>query len=99
MANEDYIAFLPAHGASRVSELNKEDLLAFAEAYMDEISARSIRRLADNYYGIDVDWEEVASWAEKAFLSSKPLYCAPIRGECIASVTMESKSRIDYQLI
>lgn len=99
MITNDYKAFLAARGASSISELGKKDLLAFAEAYMDDMSVRSIKRLAENFYGIDVDWKEAAFWVEKAFLSHKSLLCSPIRGECIASVTMASKSRIEYQLI
>ena len=81
MANEDYKAFLTAHGASRVSELNKEDLLAFAEAYMDEVSSTCISCLIREVDGITPDWKEVATWVEKAFAENKRFRYSVIEAE------------------
>lgn len=99
MANEDYKAFLPAHGASRVSELDKEGLLTFAEAYMDEVSSTSISRLIREVDGITPDWKEVASWVEKAFMENKRFRYSVIEAESFDPKYTLPDCQLEYGVI
>ena len=95
----DYKSFLSSRGVTKISELEKEDLLAFAKTYMDDISAREVRGLIDEVTGITPDWDEVASWIEKAFLSNKKFVSAPIYAESFDPELLTSGSRLEYRLI
>ncbi len=99
MDTQDYKSFLSSRKVERISELEKEDLLAFAKVYMNDVSSTSISRLMQEVDGITPDWKEVASWVERAFAENKRFYYGVIDAESFDPKYISSSQKLEYGII
>ncbi len=95
--------YLRSHNATKVSELNVQDLIEFVNLFMDKGSYNCLTRLQRETLGITPDWTEISRWVEKAYESGKQFRYGLIMGEDVITEetvrTMESTGdRLEYYL-